>query len=209
VATDRTKPADLGREQYFDREPASPSDRQGVVLDLPDLRIALTADRGTFSFSRVDTGTEVLLRLAPTPEIPGDLVDLGCGYGPIAIALAHRYRNRQVWAVDINRRALELARENAERAGLTNVRVAEPEQVGAEKIAAIYSNPPVRIGKEAMRRLLLKWLARVADGGFAVWVVKKNLGADTLADFLTEAGYPTTRVRSRQGYRVLLSRRAA
>jgi 16S rRNA G1207 methylase RsmC len=175
-----------------------------LPLDLPDLQLTLRADAGVFSGQRVDLGTRVLLESAPGPERDGDLLDLGCGYGPIALTLASRHPDRTVWAVDVNTRALELTRANALSAGLDTVRVARPEQVPAEqRFAAVYSHPPIRIGKAALHELLTGWLNRLLPGGAAWLVVQRNLGSDSLAGWLTEQGFPTARLRSEKGYRVL------
>ena len=161
-----------------------------------------------FSADRLDPGTAILLRKAPLPgpDTTGDLLDLGCGYGPIALTLAVRCPRATVWAVDINERARELCAANAEAAGLTNVRVVAPEDVPEDvRFAAIWSNPPIRIGKQALHELLLQWLPRLADGGVALMVVQKNLGSDSLQRWLTEQGWPTERLTSRNAFRLLRS----
>jgi len=109
-----------------------------------------------------------------------------------------------VWGIDVNRRALELLRRNAGACGAANIVAATPDEVPDEVgFAAIYSNPPVKIGKGAMRELLRRWLARLSPAARAYLVVKKNLGADALADWMTAQGYPTLRLCSKRGYRVL------
>jgi 16S rRNA (guanine1207-N2)-methyltransferase len=190
--------------QYFEVEPAAASAPRKVALDLPGLSLTLTADAGVFSGSRVDPGTRVLLEDLPAPEVEGDLLDLGCGYGPIALTLAARDPARTVWAVDVNTRALELTRANAAAAGLANVRAATPDEVpDATRFAGLWSHPPIRIGKPALHALLTRWLDRLLPGGAAWLVVQRNLGSDSLARWLTEQGHPVTRLRSELGYRVL------
>ncbi len=194
----------MGQSHYFSGEPDSPSSPRPVPLDLPDLHLDLVADGGVFSSRQIDPGTRVLLEHMPAPQRPGDLLDLGCGYGPIALTLAARHPDRTVWAVDVNSRALELARRNADAAGLGNVRVCRPEEVPAEiAFAAVYSHPPIRIGKVAMHDLLLAWLSRLAERGAAYLVVQRNLGSDSLATWLAGQGFPATRLRSVRGYRIL------
>jgi 16S rRNA (guanine1207-N2)-methyltransferase len=189
---------------YFDAEPAVASRPSEVELALPDGTARLRTDRGVFSTGRVDPGTVILLRQAPGPPPAGHLLDLGCGYGPIAVTLARRAPGAVVWAVDVNRRALELVRENAGRLALTNVRTATPDGVpGDIRLAGIWSNPPIRIGKEALHELLLGWLGRLTPDGRAWLVVQKHLGSDSLARWLDQHGHPTTRLASRQAYRVL------
>jgi 16S rRNA (guanine1207-N2)-methyltransferase len=195
---------------YFDQEPSVPSRPRTVVLRLADLELSLTADRGVFAGRApgIDPGTLTLLRQAPRPPAHGDLLDLGCGYGPIALALAARAPETTVWAIDINGRARQLAEANARTAGLANVRVAAPGEVPTEvRFTAIYSNPPVRIGNDALHELLTTWLSRLTADGAAWLVVQKHLGSDSLARWLGAAGWPTRRTASRQGYRVLEVRR--
>jgi 16S rRNA (guanine1207-N2)-methyltransferase len=190
--------------QYFDREPVASSVRREVELVLPDLRETLVTDRAVFSGDRIDTGTRYLLQEAPGPPAAGDLLDLGCGYGPITVALARRSPGATVWALDINERALALCRENVAALGLTNVRVVTPGEVsGKQRFAAIYSNPPIRIGKEPLHTLLDTRLRQLEPAGRCYLVVQKHLGSDSLQRWLTDAGWPTRRLGSRAGYRLL------
>jgi 16S rRNA (guanine1207-N2)-methyltransferase len=196
--------ADRTPGHYFDAEPAVASRPEEVELALPDGTIRLRTDRGVFSTSRVDPGTLILLREAPPPPLEGHLLDLGCGYGPIALTLARRSTAAMVWAVDVNLRALELVRDNATRLGLTNVRAVVPDDVPADvRLAGIWSNPPIRIGKEALHDLLLGWLGRLDAAGKAWLVVQKHLGSDSLAAWLDQHGHATRRLASRKAYRVL------
>jgi len=175
-----------------------------VHLRLPGVELDLIADAGVFSNRRIDAGTDVLLKTAPAPPPEGDLLDLGAGYGPIALVLARRSPGATVWAVDVNRRALDLVRANAADQSMANVRVATPEEVpDTVRFRAIYSNPPVKIGKDAMHELLLRWLVRLEPHGRAYLVVKRNLGSDSLLEWLTSEGFGTTRLRSKRGYRIL------
>ena len=188
---------------YFDEEPAVASARGAVPLVLPDLSVTLTTDRGVFARDAVDPGTKLLLLDGPRPPAEGDLLDLGCGYGPVAVALARRAPGARVWAVDVNRRALDLCAENAQAAGV-DVRIATPDDVPDDvRFAGIWSNPPVRIGKEALHAMLTTWLDRLAPEGRAALVVHRHLGADSLARWLVAEGWPTTRTQSRMGYRLL------
>jgi 16S rRNA (guanine1207-N2)-methyltransferase len=194
-----------GTSQYFEPDPAVTSRRRTLELVLPDGRLELQSDRGVFAATAVDPGTKLLLLEAGGPPPgPVDLLDLGCGYGAIALTLARRSPEATVWAVDVNRRALELCAANAAANGLTNVRVLEPSAVPADvRLAGIWSNPPIRIGKAALHDLLLSWLERLDDGGHAWLVVQKHLGSDSLARWLEDTGWSAIRRRSRAGYRVL------
>lgn len=197
---------------YFSPSPGSPSRPGTVRLDLPDLSLTLRTDRGVFSGDRIDPGTKVLLDTDDGSPLPprGDLLDLGCGYGPVALTLATRAPGCRVWAVDVNGRALDLARANAAAAGLGNVVVARPDEVPADvRFAAVWSNPPVRVGKPALHEMLAGWLGRLGAGGHGRLVVHKHLGADSLHRWLEDEGWTVRRVRSRLGYRVLEVRAAA
>jgi 16S rRNA (guanine1207-N2)-methyltransferase len=190
--------------QYFDRHPASPSSPRTVPLVLPDLTLDLQTDRGVFSGDAVDRGTKLLLLEGPPPPAAGNLLDLGCGYGAIAVTLARRSPAATVWAIDINQRALALTAANAANAGTTNVTVSDPDGVPADvRMDAIYSNPPIRIGKDGLHELLDRWLDRLTEAGRAYLVVHKHLGSDSLARRLAEQGWMVERLGSRMGYRLL------
>lgn len=185
---------------YFDEQPATASSPSMVRLVLPDMTLDLETDRGVFSRDAVDAGTKLLLLEAPAPSPSGDLLDLGCGYGAIAAALARRSPHARVWAVDVNQRACDLAARNTSSLG--NVHVCTPGGVPDDvRFATIWSNPPIRIGKPALHEMLLRWLARL--DGSAVFVVQKHLGADSLASWLAGEGFDVTRTSARLGYRLL------
>ena len=190
---------------YFSSKPDTPSERRLIKLRLRDLEADLWTDRGVFAGDRVDPGTVVLLESAPAPPAgEAELLDLGCGYGPISVALARRAPRARVWAVDVNERALELTRDNAFLNGCSNVHACAPDEVPAEvRFDAIYSNPPIRIGKDPLHRLLQEWLDRLGDDGTAHLVVQRHLGSDSLAAWLDEQGHAVRRVASKRGYRVL------
>ena len=190
---------------YFSSEPSVNSRPVRVELNLPDVHLVLETDRGVFARGRVDPGTKALLLYGPGP-VPGDriLVDVGCGYGPIALTLAARNPSATVWAVDVNPRALDLCRANAELNDLDNVVVCHPDSIPAGVVVdRIWSNPPIRIGKKALHELLDRWLARLGPSGTAHLVVQKHLGADSLQRRLERTGHPTTRRRSQSAYRLL------
>jgi 16S rRNA (guanine1207-N2)-methyltransferase len=171
---------------------------------LPDVHLALETDSGMFSPGRLDPGTRLLLETAPPPPAAGDLLDLGCGYGPLALVLARRAPGARVWATDVNARALRLCASNAAAAGLASVRCLPPDDPAlAREFALIWSNPPIRIGKAALHGLLTRWLGRLAPGGEAFLVVQRNLGSDSLQRWLAEAGWAADRFAARAGYRVL------
>lgn len=191
-------------QQYFAERPAAGPRPGSVHVVTEDLHLELATDSGMFSPSRLDPGTRLLLETAPPPPAAGNLLDLGTGYGPLALVLASRAPGAEVWAVDVNTRALELCARNAERAGLRNVHCAAPDDPalpGAFRL--IWSNPPIRIGKAALHALLTTWLDRLDPGGAAYLVVQRHLGSDSLQRWLESAGWAAERVAARAGYRVL------
>ena len=195
----------MSPQHYFEAQPQAPH-RPGMVrVVLPDVYAELETDSGVFSPGRLDPGTRFLLEAGPKPPPDGDLLDLGCGYGPVACTLASRAPAATVWAVDVNERALDLCARNAAKAGLDNVRCVTPSAPDIpRRFAGIWSNPPVRIGKAPLHDLLRTWLGRLAPGGQACLVMGRNLGADSLHAWLADQGWPVTRLAARSGYRLLL-----
>jgi 16S rRNA G1207 methylase RsmC len=188
-------------------DPTKPPSRRELDLVLAGREVTLTVTGGVFSSERIDLGTRVLLREVPPPPTAGDLLDLGCGWGPLAITQALQSPEATVWAVDVNALALELTAANAQRAEVSTVRAVLPDDVpDSVRFAAIWSNPPIRIGKAALHELLLRWLPRLVPGGQAHLVVQRHLGADSLHRWLQEslpAGWTVERAGSAKGYRVL------
>ncbi len=198
-----------GQSHYFDEQPAGPGTGRPRTVELQGRTMDVTTASGVFSGDRLDLGTQVLLRHAGPVPATGDLLDLGCGWGPITLAMAAAAPHATVWAVDVNERARELCRVNADANGVgERVRVVGPADVPAELVCdQIWSNPPVRVGKTALHELLATWLGRLDPvHGEAVLVVHKHLGSDSLARWLNAEGWPTERLASRAGYRVLRAR---
>jgi 16S rRNA G1207 methylase RsmC len=195
-------------DHYFSGTPAGPEQRRTISARIWDSELSLTTANGVFSGNGLDLGTSVLMRESPVPEGTPRLLDLGCGYGPIALALALHCPGAVVDAVDVNDRALALCADNAAALGVADqVRALRPEQVPDDvRYDEIWSNPPIRIGKEALHELLLSWLGRLTPDGVARLVVGKNLGADSLQRWLAEQGYSCERTASAKGFRVLTVR---
>src|SRR5690349_12131996 len=196
-------------EHYFTADPATPFKRVPVSANVWGHWLELTSGSGVFAQGRLDIGTGVLLREQAPPQDARTVLDLGCGYGVIGLAVAIAVPECTVTAVDVNERALLLANENAQALGVADRFTAVlPEMVDRDATYdEIWSNPPIRIGKEALHALLLTWLPRLAPEGRAVLVVGKNLGADSLQRWLGEQGWPTERLASAKGFRVLEVRR--
>jgi len=191
---------------YFDETPTTRERRRTVTATIWGRELELSTANGVFAGEGLDRGTAVLLRSSTPPTGSPRVLDLGCGWGPIALGIAVHAPGAQVDAVDVNDRALALCRDNAEALGVADrVRALRPEQVPEDRrYDQIWSNPPIRVGKEALHALLLQWLPRLAPDGEARLVVGRNLGADTLQRWLVEQGYPTERVASAKGFRVLV-----
>lgn len=203
----------MSGEQYFTQKPQSKSSRpsavdadkqQSATWTVGQTQLHLVSDHGVFSRQGVDAGTAVLINQAARPPAGGNFLDLGCGSGAIALTLATLSPLATVWAVDINERALDLTRVNAKSNRLANINVCTPDGVpDAIRFDVIWSNPPIRIGKKALHELLLTWLAMLSEGGKAWLVVQRNLGSDSLADWLTDQGFEVSREASKRGYRVI------
>ncbi len=190
---------------YFDEVPATPSATDTITVNVPGARFDLQTDRGVFSHGHLDAGTAVLLRHAPALPTTGTFLDLGSGTGPIALTMATRSPDATVWAVDVNERARDLTRTNADALGLGRIRVAAPDDVPPDLgFDVIWSNPPIRVGKVVLHGLLTTWLRRLHPGGRACLVVNKHLGSDSLHRWLNDQGHPTVRHHSAGGYRLLV-----
>ena len=197
-------------DHYFTAEPATPEEHRSIEVVLEGRRLSLTTARGVYSPDRLDPGTAVLLAGAPDPSPTGDLLDIGCGWGPISLTLALRSPGARVWGVDVNRRSLDLSRRNAAAAGVHNVTFCEPDEVPADvRFATIWSNPPIHVGKPALHALLERWLPRLTDDGVAHLVVQKHLGSDSLQKWLNAQGWglTCTRLSSAKAFRILEVRR--
>ena len=194
-------------DHYFTAQPSATSAPRRVRLALRDVQVGLATDSGVFSPTGIDTGTLVLLETVPAPPPTGDLLDLGCGYGPITVTLARRAPAATVWGVDVNERARELARSNAANAGCGNVRIEAPDDVPDDtRFGTIWSNPPIKVGKNVLHGMVSHWLPRLTPDGVAYLVVQRHLGADSLHRWLDAEGFPTERLASRKGYRILAVR---
>lgn len=197
----------MGSEHYFSSQPSAPEVRRPLRVTLNGRDVTLATSGGIFSPDGIDKGTQVLLSGIPDPAAEGNLLDIGCGWGPIALTMALKSPGAQVYAVDVNERSLGLARDNAATLGLGNVHAALPEAVDPElRFATIWSNPPIRIGKDELHALLLQWLPRLAPGGTAWLVVQKNLGSDSLQRWLETAlgaGFDVSRHSTAKSFRIL------
>ena len=191
---------------YFS-SPDGPFVPRQVEVELAGRRVSVSTAGGVFSPDGVDKGTAVLLRQVPQPAAAGNLLDIGCGWGPMTLTMAMLSPQATVWAVDVNERARALCAQNAAALGLENVRVAAPKEVpGDLEFATIWSNPPIRVGKPVLHQILSGWLPRLAPQGQGWLVVQKNLGADSLQRWLAAElgeGFSVDRPETSKGFRLL------
>ncbi|MBM3716778.1 MAG: class I SAM-dependent methyltransferase [Actinobacteria bacterium] len=201
----------MGSDHYFSASPSSPEQLRRLRVALAGRDLEVTTAGGVFSPDRLDAGTSVLLANTPPPPAGGDLLDLGCGWGPISLTLAMDAPHATVWAVDVNERALDLVRRNAERHGLENINAVRPEDVPDDVVfRTIRSNPPIRVGKNELHGMLEHWIPRLAERSDGWFVVQRNLGSDSLQRWLATTfpdGFGVTRAATGRGYRVLRVRR--
>jgi 16S rRNA G1207 methylase RsmC len=201
----------MANEHYFSETPESELVFRQIRVPLAGELRDLTTSNGIFSPERIDVGTSVLLANTPPAPPGGNLLDLGCGWGPIALTLALESPRATVWAVDVNERALQLVRLNAEKLGITNINACRPADVPADlQFMTIRSNPPIRVGKDELHGMLELWLPRLEPDSDAWLVVQRNLGSDSLHRWLEgalPAEFSVVRAATNKGYRVLRVRR--
>jgi 16S rRNA (guanine1207-N2)-methyltransferase len=201
----------MGSDHYFSSSPRIDFTTRTIRVRLAGRDLDVVTAGGVFSPEHLDDGTRILLESVPTPPPTGHLLDLGAGWGPIALSLALLSPDATVWAVDVNERALELMRRNAERHGIINVNAVLPDDVPIDvRFAAIWSNPPIRVGKQELHAMLAKWLPRLEVDAAAWLVVAKHLGAESLQRWLgEELGLEVERAANSKGFRVLVARHAS
>lgn len=201
----------MGSDHYFSATPSSAENLRRIRVTLAGRPMEVETAGGVFSPEHVDGGTGVLLANTPPPPAGGHLLDLGSGWGPIALSLALEAAHATVWAVDVNERALDLVRRNAASLGLDNVNAVLPEDVPDDvSFRTIRSNPPIRVGKNELHGLLERWIPRLDERSDAWLVVQRNLGSDSLQRWLAatfEQGYSVSRAATGRGFRVLRVRR--
>lgn len=196
----------LGNDHYFTAQPVSEADLRRNTVTLAGQPVEVWTASGVFSADSLDKGTAVLLQSVPEPPARGVFADVGCGWGPLALTMAKMSPAADVYAIDVNERALDLTRRNAAALGAERLHIARPADVPGEvAFDLIWSNPPIRIGKAALHELLLAWLPRLAPGGTAYLVVSKNLGADSLQTWIAgqDTRWDVERYASDKGFRIL------
>lgn len=198
-------------EHYFSATPSTDERRRLIDVWIAGREVQVETAGSVFSPDGVDRGTRVLLETVPPPPASGSFLDIGSGWGPIALSLGFLSPDAHITAVEVNERAARLTADNAARLGLQNISVQHPDEVDKDlSFDLIWSNPPIRIGKPALHALLSKWLPRLAPGGQAWLVVAKKLGADSLLPWIVsmlEDALPgqcsARRAATDKGFRIL------
>jgi 16S rRNA G1207 methylase RsmC len=194
-------------EHYFSAHSDEVFELRNRHVEILSKTVTVSTAPGVFSPDHIDGGTAVLLRKAPKPPATGNFLDLGSGWGPIALTLAAYSPGARVFAVDVNERALKLVRLNAESLGLSNIEATLPDDIDPGiQFDLIWSNPPIRIGKEALHNLLNQWLSRLKPTGVAVLVVQRNLGAEPLTKWLNQEAsvdVNAEKIASSKGFQIL------
>jgi 16S rRNA (guanine1207-N2)-methyltransferase len=201
----------MAPDHYFSSAPGSELKLRQISVQLVGRTYDVITANAVFSPEHIDTGTSVLLNSTPAPPPGGNFLDIGCGWGPISLHLALSSPHATVWAVDVNERALDLVRRNAEKLGLVNINAVLPGDVPADvSFRTIFSNPPIRVGKSELHALLQAWLPRLEPDSDAWLVVQRNLGSDSLQRWLDgELGedFAVSRAGTSKGFRVLRVKR--
>ncbi|MCK7605079.1 class I SAM-dependent methyltransferase [Geobacillus stearothermophilus] len=197
-------------EHYYSAAPTSERNPQTWTFTLRGHEFRFTTDSGVFSKRGVDFGTQLLIETFEEPEVAGDLLDVGCGYGPIGLALARSFPNRHVHMIDINERALELARENKQANGIDNAVIYKSDlfsEVGERRFAAVVTNPPIRAGKRVVHAIFEQSRDHLLDGGELWVVIQKKQGAPSALEKLKEL-FPFVEVASKKkGYYIIKAKK--
>lgn len=198
---------------YYTKNPETESKETSWTFPLRDREFRFISDSGVFSKKTVDFGSRLLIEsFQLNEEVAGDILDVGCGYGPMGLALAHAYPARLVEMVDVNERALSLARRNAEANNIRNVKVYESntyDQVPeGRQFAAIVSNPPIRAGKQVVHRILSEAHTHLLLGGTLTVVIQKKQGAPSAEQKMLDVFGNVEVIARDKGYWIIQSVKA-
>ncbi|MEC1375393.1 class I SAM-dependent methyltransferase [Heyndrickxia oleronia] len=196
---------------YYSRNPEIESSPLYWNFTLRGHNFAFKSDQGVFSKKEVDYGSRFLIDQFVPPEISGPFLDVGCGYGPIGLALAKISQDRIVHMVDVNQRALELAEENALHNQISNIKVYESdrfESVQENEFAAIITNPPIRAGKKIVHDILENSFYHLKQQGELWVVIQKKQGAPSAKDKLEEIFNEVEIVGKNKGYYILKAKKS-
>lgn len=197
-------------EHYYSKTPNSKSNPTTWKFELRGNTFTFTTDRGVFSKNEVDFGSRTLIETFAEPDTDGDILDLGCGYGPIGLSLAKSFSERQFIMSDINERALELAEKNAKQNQVKNVILKNSDRLeafGTGRFAAILTNPPIRAGKQTVHQMFEESFAALKSGGELWVVIQKKQGAPSALKKLKELFFQVETVEKRKGYFILKAKK--
>lgn len=196
---------------YYSKNPVSKSERMEWDASILGKTLQFVTDSGVFSKNRIDTGSQVLIETAAKSEFPvGDFLDIGCGYGPVGLFLSKQFPERSIDMVDVNARALELAKENSELNAIENVLIYESDlysNVEGKKYAAIFSNPPIRAGKKVVHKILEEAVDYLVEDGVLQVVIQKKQGAPSAQKKMKAVFGNVERIALDKGYWILESRK--
>ncbi|AXI07584.1 16S rRNA methyltransferase [Oceanobacillus zhaokaii] len=193
-------------EHYFSQQPQSKSIPKTWKYKLREKEYKFTSDIGVFSKKEVDFGSRLLIEQFVEPVIAGDLLDLGCGYGPIGISLADSYQGRNVVMVDVNERALALAKQNASANDVENIEVIQSDRLSNlvnRSFAGIITNPPIRAGKQVVHSMFEESFAALEQHGELWVVIQKKQGAPSAKVKLESLFGEVEVVKKDKGYYIL------
>ena len=198
---------------YYTKNPETESKEASWTFPLRGREFRFISDSGVFSKKTVDFGSRLLIEtFRLNEEVAGDILDVGCGYGPMGLALAYAYPARLVEMVDVNERAMSLARRNAEANNIRNVKVYESntyDQVPEERqFAAIVSNPPIRAGKQVVHRILSEAHTHLLAGGTLTVVIQKKQGAPSAEQKMLDVFGNVEIIARDKGYWIIQSVKA-
>ena len=195
---------------YYSEKPTVQSERKTWTFSLKGHLFTFQSDRGVFSKNEVDFGSRLLIESFELPEIEGDFLDVGCGYGPIGLSMAKHF-NRHVDMIDINERAVELAKDNARLNKVENVRIIQSnlfENIQSEQTyAAVLTNPPIRAGKQVVHQIFEKSYSHLSNGGELWVVIQKKQGAPSAIDKLNELFSEVEVVEKKKGYYIIKAKK--
>lgn len=197
-------------EHYYSKQPQAKSLPQSWSFDLRGKTFQFTSDVGVFSKNEVDFGSRVLIESFQEPEVDGPILDVGCGYGPIGLSLASDFSNREIFMVDVNERAVELARKNAEINKISNTTILQSDlyqQLHEKRFASIVTNPPIRAGKKVVHAIFEEAWGHLSNQGDLWAVIQKKQGAPSAKDKLEEIFGNVEVVVKKKGYFILRAKK--
>ena len=197
-------------EHYYSKKPSVKSDPKEWKTDIRDKNFRFKTDAGVFSKGELDFGSRLLAESFQLPQVEGDLLDVGCGYGPIGLSIAASFPDRNVHMVDVNERALALAKGNAELNEIANVNIYPSDALSAvsgDRFAAVITNPPIRAGKETVFTIYQGAYSKLIPGGELWVVIQKKQGAPSTSSKMEELFGNVETVAKSKGYFIFKSKK--